>query len=684
MKQLCTKNLLVMVMSVIGANAFAQDIEVVNSDGVTLYYNFVEDGNGLEVTCGQNEYKGDIVIPESVEYEGKKYTVSSIGPKAFYFCNGLTTVTIGNSVKSIMSSAFAYSNLTLVNIPGSVTYIGEEAFRDCVGLSAVNISDLSAWCSIKFGSDGNPLIWAGHLRLNGDEITDLVIPNDVTNISNHAFECCEGLTSVTIPNNVIEIGDYAFYGCYNLIEASISNSVTTIGEYVFSCSGLTSLTIPNSVTTIGYKAFYRCSELTSVIIPNSVSSIGMQAFEDCSSLISLTIPGSVKSVRESTFALCSNLTSLTIMEGVEKIGKSAFFYCRSLSSVEFPNSITYIGDGAFDSCTRLSSVTLSNRLSYVGKDAFGGNYMAVNISDLASWCSINFGEGGNPLSRLGHLLLNGEEIKDLVIPNGVTSIGNRAFQNLTGLNSVDIPSSVTSIGISAFMGCSGLTTLAIPNSVTSIGDGSFSGCVGLTSLVIPNSVTSIGSAAFSYCKGLTSLTISDGVNTINSRAFYGCTGLNSIIIPNSVTSIGNNAFDGIEFSTVVSLIEKPFVIGTGSLSSFSEKTFENATLYVPVGTKDMYKARKGWKSFYNIVEGTGGIDGFAIVRTNNVNIQVNGSALAISGVEVGTAIKVYDMTGRMVGSAIASAGTTYLGTSLQSGEFVIVKIGEETVKVVIK
>ena len=135
----------------------------------------------------------------------------------------------------------------------------------------------------------------------------------------------------------------------------------------------------------------------------------------------------------------------------------------------------------------------------------------------------------------------------------------------------------------------------------------FSGCSGLTSVTIPNSVTSIGNYAFASCEGLTSVTIPNSVTSIEWDAFKGCSGLTSVTIPNSVTSIGHNAFDGADIPTVISLIENPFKILGKNLErrTFSQNTFNNATLYVPIGTIDKYKATIGWKDFFFIEEGVG-------------------------------------------------------------------------------
>ena len=275
-----------------------------------------------------------------------------------------------------------------------------------------------------------------------------------------------------------------------------------------------------------------------------ITSIGSGAFIDCSGLTSVTIPNTVTSIGSGAFSRCSGLTSVTIPNSVTSIGSGAFDGCSGLTSVTIPNSVTEIGDKAFSGCSGLTK---------------------AEFASVESLCNIKFVYlYSNPLYYAHHLYINGEEVKDLVIPNSVTSIGGFAFYNCSGLTSVTIPNSVTSIGEGAFKGCSGLTRAEFA-SVESLCNIKFSNsasnplsyahklCIDgkeVTDLVIPNSVTSIGRSAFSGCSGLTSVTIPNSVTSIGSYAFYGCSSLSSVTIPENLTSISSSVFDGCDACSI--------------------------------------------------------------------------------------------------------------------------------------
>ncbi len=394
---------------------------------------------------------------------------------------------------------------------------------------------------------------------------------NVTSIGNEAFRFCSDLTSVTIPGSVTSIGEYAFAGCTGLTSISIPKNVTSIGNYAFyGCSGPTSITIPSRVTTIDKYAFYGCTGLTSVNIPGSVTSIGEYAFSKCSGLTSITIPESITKINIGTFSNCTGLTSIEIPNSVTYINNSAFSECSSLTSATIGSNVTDISNSSFAQCSSLKEI----KIFVTDKSAFCNNQV---VGILRNTSYIN----NMPINLIDS---QRKEIKEYVIPDDVTSIGEHAFSGCAGLTSIEIPNSVTSISEHAFYKCTGLSTVTIPSSVatiskyafsessklntviiedgvTSIDKYAFYGCTGLTSVNIPGSVTSIGEYAFSKCSGLTSITIPESITKIDIGNFSGCTGLISVNIPNSVTAINGYAFSGCTGLTSINIPNSVTFIG---------------------------------------------------------------------------------------------------------------------------
>ena len=247
---------------------------------------------------------------------------------------------------------------------------------------------------------------------------------------------------------------------------------------------ITTVIFENGVTSIGDRAFYDCQSLASITIPNSVTSIGENTFSHCRSLTSIIIPNSVSSIGENTFSYCG-LTSFTITNSVSSIPFGCFYECRNLASITIPNSVTSIGENTFHGCSSLTSITIPKSVTYIGRSAFYGcsSLTSVHVSDIAEWCKISFSFEernnqfeSNPLYYAKHLFLNGEEVINLEIPNGVTNISEYAFGNCSSLTSVTIPKSVTSIGKSAFYGCYRLHTINCLNIIPPSCDGSIFYC----------------------------------------------------------------------------------------------------------------------------------------------------------------------------------------------------------------
>ena len=428
--------------------------------------------------------------------------------------------------------------------------------------------------------------------------------------------------------------------------------------------------------TSGYNGITTFNRYTgNVVIPEEVTYMNRTrkvtqiisgAFKNCSSLTSVTIPNSVTSIGASTFYGCHTLTSVTIPNSVKIIIKETFYGCWALASITIPNSVTYIGDYAFYDCRALASIT---------------------------------------------------------IPNSVTSINNNAFSYCISLTSVTIPNSVTSIGRAAFYGCRALASVTIPNSVTSIDNEAFRNCSSLTSVTIGNSVTSIGASAFDGADIPTIITLMENPCRLGNNVFTRNTYNNAtLIVPTGTINkyketAGWNAFMFMEESGIPT---KPDKCSKPSISYFNGKIiFECETEGVlfkssitDVDIKDYMTSVINLAATYNIsvyatkvgyedsevatatlcwidaepwAEGTKEVeDKVTEVQATPVLIQAEGNNISVQGATEGTDITVYNTAGIKLSSTIANKGITTLNTTLPSGSTAIVKIGEKSVKVLVR
>ena len=330
----------------------------------------------------------------------------------------------------------------------------------------------------------------------GLSFTKVVIEDGVTNIGNHAFIRCNGLTNITIPASVKKIGEKAFY--YN--------------------HAVTSITIPDGVTTIGSDAFLGCYNLKTVSLPDSVSSIGESAFLSCSKLTFIHIPANLTKINKYVFYGCSQLTGLTIPENIKSINKWAFAACSKLTDIWLPASVTFLENNPFERCSGLNSIAVDNSNPVYNSRNNCNAIIETATNKLVCGCA------------------------NTIIPDGVKEIGTAAFSGCSELTHLNIPDSVTVIGEEAFWFCDELEEIVIPENVTTIGRMAFELCQNLTSVTIPDSVTKISSSAFSRCTSLNNIIIPDSITEIEHFAFKGCTSLMSITIPSSVTRIDDRAF----------------------------------------------------------------------------------------------------------------------------------------------
>lgn len=389
---------------------------------------------------------------------------------------------------------------------------------------------------------------------------DIIIPETVTfddiicnvsSIGNNAFYENRQITSISFPNNLTSIGDYSFYQCDALHSISLTKNIQSIGKYSFySCDNLVNVDLCN-VVSIGDFSFCGCESISSIVIPNTVVSIGRFAFGN-TNIASVKMGSGVETIGGDAFCNCK-FSAIDLPKSLKSIGSQAFRNCKNLENIILPEGLTQIWSGAFMGCS-FTSINIPSTVTSIGEFAFAGcsNLKAVYIDDLAAWCRINYStfddRTGNPLFTAKHLYLNNVEIKNLVIPDGITSILYNSFPN-GAFETITIPSSVTTINSSAFRGCNNVKSLSIPNNVKYIYDKAFADCTALETITIGNSVKMIEAYAFANCEKL--IKVSCLAETI----------------PRTETTVFDNSYP------------------------------EYITLYVPTVSVGNYKATAPWSSF---------------------------------------------------------------------------------------
>lgn len=404
----------------------------------------------------------------------------------------------------------------------------------CGGMISISQATEQGWYEYTLNKDGTVTIVSV-----SEDCADQVIPSEldgktVTSIGNDAFYGCQKLKNVVIPEGVTSIGKNTFNYCYNLISITIPDSVQSIGEGLAAGSyKFKELHFSKEHPTFAFNngALIRKSDLTVLRVtdtkaqeyelPWGITKIAYNAFESHKAK-SIIIPDSVTTIGANAFAECKNLTNVYIPGSVTTIGTQAFHSCTKLKSVRIPNSVTQIGNGAFDWCDSLETIEVDPDHPVY---AFGNGALIVKDTREMIYCA-------------------GATKGTYEIPGGIEKIGQMAFHGNKNLREIIIPDSVTSIGPYAFCDCKSLTTIRLPEGLIVISPDMFGYSAKLKEVNIPNTVTDIESYAFESCKSLKKIVLPEGVKNIGRYAFMGCTGLTSIEIPSTVNIIESTAFDG--------------------------------------------------------------------------------------------------------------------------------------------
>ena len=488
--------------------------------------------------------------------------VTKVCDYAFKGCESLVIDTIPENIAEIGYDAFyGCKSLKSLHISNTLKVVDSGAFNECDNLKEVHIDDLSAWCGIEFKHmSSNPLYCGNFLYVNGSMVTDLVIPNDVTELKANTFSKCLSIYNITIGDHVTRIGDYAFYQCEPR-SVSIGNGVKEIGKYAFGyCENTETISLGNNIETIGEGAFSECESVKTMKLPSKVKTIGASAFEYC------------------------DFEWLNIPSSVETIGDRAFF-------------ATKIDELHITSLAKWCAIDFETETATPGRSNI---YVDMKI------------------------YLNDNLIEDLDIPAGVTEIKSYAFYSWEAINSITIPDSVTSIGESAFCKCDNLKELNIGKGVTNIGNYAFTGCYvddvvipssvkrigkGAFNSVINNSLTfdggveTIEEEAFRDCK-IKILELKHGVKTIEGEAFRSCTKLTTVTIPSTVTYMGQYCFGYCSvLNTVYCKPTTPPSVNTdySSVNIFNQCA-NDLVVYVPRGSYSDYLVAYGWRTYEDILE----------------------------------------------------------------------------------
>ena len=560
----------------VGNYAFERCAGVKEIDADSLVHLMVL--NPMRMSCLENlclsvagEVVQDIVLPEGVQeipaaafYGYTNLTsvvipegVTNIGGSAFYGCKNLKTVTLPQSLKTIGSLAFSEAAVERFCIPAGIESVGWRAFQsrnsvtvdwpDVESMVKFHVSAGANEWSISGGKPNIVEIPGSVVRIPertfANEVTleRVILHEGVEIIGATAFSGCTMLRSIDIPASLNSIENGSFSGCNALREVRIcdlsswcriafaygANPLSAAHNLYLNGMLVTDLVIPDGIEMLNSYTFSGATNIASVAFPSSVASLADSSFEGCVNIKKVVVsdlagwcvvsfPSAVAnplSVAHELYVDDVRITDLIIPEGVSAVKNYAFTSATNLISVSFPSSIASVENTAFDGCTSLKK---------------------VSVSDLASWCGVSFwSASANPLAVAHDLYVGEERITELVIPDGVRTIGNYAFKGATNLVSVSFPASVTSVGNAAFNGCGNLKKVFVSD---------LASWCGVSFATASDNPLAVAHELYVGDARITELDIPEGVQTIRSYAFSGATNIQQVAMPAGIVSIGSWAF----------------------------------------------------------------------------------------------------------------------------------------------
>lgn len=437
----------------------------------------------------------------------------SIGKLTFMDCQKLQEIRLPKSLKTLGEGTFASCfALTEIEFPEGLETIGDGVLYHCLSLTSVVIpASVTEMGDRPFSGD-----WA---------LKTVEIKGNVPRLSNRSFHECDALQEVLITGSVETIGEDAFMDLDSLERVQIASGLKTIGKRAFRlCDNLTTVSLPDGVTSIGEEAFKDCGSLTTINLPDSITTIGANAFNGTKLTGPLNIPSSLVSLGDNAFNGCGGITGTLLFPGaLENISKNAFAGCTGVEEIILPRGVLTISDGAFNNCSGVQRLWLTNSIKTIGASALSGMkslkkiYFSGSLWDWDTgiqWADdrgySNFPVGPTlngetasgscgealtwSLNSAGDLTVSGtgdmasftatgapwaeyrDQVKLVIVGQGVTSIGSSAFQDCKNLETVSLPGSLTALGEAAFLRCGKLTNVSLPISLKSVGEDCFTDC----------------------------------------------------------------------------------------------------------------------------------------------------------------------------------------------------------------
>ena len=550
-------------------------------------------------------YHSEYIIPTfALDRNGKKYTVTSIGERAFIVHGGQDDfrVEVPASVKRIEKEAFYHTPMTDIKLVNGLEYIGEEAFA-YTRLRTLTIPGSVKELGTGICSHAQQLqsltVVEGVKALPEDMCTqvhtlkDVNLANSISVIGNGAFRNCDsvnvirwpsqlqvieayafeesGVSNGSFPNKLQEIGDFAFFRS-KIKKADLPASLKKIGDIAFRSRELECYTVNNANPVFAsYEGLLMNKKKTEIIdapygkkghqlLPSTLREVGEFAFLGCS-IEEVTLPPTLKVIRKGGFEECEQLKVVHFNEGLDSIGDDAFRRCKQLGQVTLPASLKSVSGNAFYLCQSLKDIKLSPGSKYLVKE--DGDIYDANHTTL--------------------LMVARDKSGAYTVRDGVVNIGSHAFSLSDGITEVNIPASVKTIDEGAFGGCEHLRRISLPNGLEVIGDWAFYDCgelvlsalpaslkklgryafdknESLTSITIPESVTQLPEGLFRECKNLVSVRLPEGLTAVDQLAFQDCTSLPEVTLPSSVTSLGSSVFSGCTSLNQVNLPQKIHIL----------------------------------------------------------------------------------------------------------------------------